>query len=118
MNHADWNSWKQNYASTIESDWIDNLIFSSSHSFNTEFETITNCYVNAVLHLQIVFPSEFNVDFVFVRVCFYLSIDFLNFYFCFQKSERYLPSFQTISYAIKSISQKFNWTEAIIFAGK
>lgn len=35
-----------------------------------------------------------------------------------QKSERHLPSFETIAYAVKSISQKFNWTEAIIFAGK
>ncbi|XP_031621510.1 uncharacterized protein LOC116339642 [Contarinia nasturtii] len=35
---------------------------------------------------------------------------------CMKKSERYLPSFQTIAYAIQSASQKFNWSEAIIFA--
>ncbi|XP_037038134.1 uncharacterized protein LOC119075714 isoform X2 [Bradysia coprophila] len=31
-------------------------------------------------------------------------------------TERYLPSYETISYAVKSISMKFNWTDATIFA--
>ena len=27
-----------------------------------------------------------------------------------------LPSYETVSFAVKSISQEFNWTEAVIFA--
>lgn len=36
--------------------------------------------------------------------------------FHFQKTEKFLPSYETISFAIKSTAQEFNWTEAIIFA--
>lgn len=59
-----------------------------------------------IVCLQIVFP---------LKVFFCFSIFY---YFRIQKSERYLPSFQTVAYAINSITLKYNWTEAIIFAGK
>ncbi|XP_058454547.1 uncharacterized protein LOC131432350 isoform X2 [Malaya genurostris] len=33
-----------------------------------------------------------------------------------KKTEKFVPSFETVSFAVKSISQQFNWTEAILFA--
>ncbi|XP_065094305.1 uncharacterized protein LOC135714821 [Ochlerotatus camptorhynchus] len=33
-----------------------------------------------------------------------------------QQTEKFVPSFATVSFAVKSISQQFNWTEAILFA--
>lgn len=42
---------------------------------------------------------------------------FLFLFYSLQKTTNYyLPSYETISFAIKSLSQKFNWSEAIIFA--
>lgn len=36
-----------------------------------------------------------------------------------QEQESSLPSHETVSFAVKSISQEFNWTEAVVFvAGK
>ncbi|XP_055549129.1 uncharacterized protein LOC129732346 [Wyeomyia smithii] len=33
-----------------------------------------------------------------------------------KQTEKFIPSFETVSFAVKSISQQFNWTEAILFA--
>jgi hypothetical protein len=44
---------------------------------------------------------------------------FISFIFClvfFQKTENFLPSYETVSFAVKSVFQEFNWTEAVILA--
>lgn len=33
-----------------------------------------------------------------------------------QKTQKYLPSYETVSYAVKSVSQQFGWKEAVLFA--
>ncbi|XP_053691117.1 uncharacterized protein LOC128739646 [Sabethes cyaneus] len=32
-----------------------------------------------------------------------------------KQTEKFIPSFETVSFAVKSISQQFNWTEAVLF---
>lgn len=34
----------------------------------------------------------------------------------FQKTEKFLPSYETVSFAVKNVFQEFNWTEAVILA--
>lgn len=33
-----------------------------------------------------------------------------------QKAQRYLPSYETISFAVKSVAKQFEWKEAVLFA--
>lgn len=33
-----------------------------------------------------------------------------------QKTEKFLPSYETVSFAVKSVFDEFNWTEAVILA--
>lgn len=33
-----------------------------------------------------------------------------------QKTEKFLPSYETVSFAVKSVFEEFNWTEAVILA--
>lgn len=33
-----------------------------------------------------------------------------------QKTEQFLPSYETVSFAVKSVFEEFNWTEAVILA--
>ncbi|XP_063708957.1 uncharacterized protein LOC134837507 [Culicoides brevitarsis] len=35
-----------------------------------------------------------------------------------KKTQKYLPSFETVSYAVKSVSQQFGWKEAVLFAAE
>lgn len=43
-------------------------------------------------------------------------ITFYAFPLSLQKTEKFLPSYETVSFAVKNVFEEFNWTEAVILA--
>lgn len=67
-----------------------------------------------VMYKQI---RAFYITNCFANVKFMFVFSFMPYaYFFLQKTEKFLPSFETVSFAVKNVFREFNWTEAVILA--
>lgn len=66
------------------------------------------------------FPASSQIVSQMRNLCLFRAYYVLCFLFLslssLQKTEQFLPSYETVSFAVKSVFEEFNWTEAVILA--